>query len=817
MNERTERVTIVMPCYNPREFLTDAVASARAQSCHVELIIVDDGSTDPRSIELLRSVATQADRFIQQANRGVSAARNAGIRDASGDFILPLDCDDLLEPTCGADCLEALRKHPDAAYVYPDYRVIGKARFVQRLPEFNFYSLLDQNAIPYVALFRRTDWELAGGYDERMVGYEDWDFYLRLGVLGRFGRRISRPLFCHRKHGASLVDVARAQHDGLMAHLHSKHADLYSPEGRAAIKARWNPVTCLIARTPVPAQTVLDCRTIEDAAALPDRCTAVVLVGPDADTHTAEYAALAIWSGRDRLVLPDGSVAVAPASLSQADSLHGGGESPGPDYQTPLRHSKSQARGFSLLNSLRQHLVNSDLLSADAWRRHRLGMVSRLIPLRVKELVNRTAGRPVFDLTFYLQFQTRSLILNEAVVTPLDYIPPPATRRRAVLVTPHLGVGGAESVALEIAGSLDRSQFEIFVIATQSREGSWESKWRDRADHVYDLLALCGAENVPGALLSILVNWKADVVLIQNSLAAYCVLPHLRSLLPEAFTIDLIHSVGDDFDLPTETIPVAEYLDLRVAISESGRQHLLRLGVPDSRIRLIRNGVDLQRFHPTPQRNRPSESTQHRILFAGRLDAVKRPLLLPRIARALCVRRPARDFRFVVAGDGPESVTLRSELLRANLENIFDLTGYVEDLPSLLAASNVVLIPSRNEGVPLIALEAMAASRPFVAANVGALPELVLNDNGLLIDRGPAEVEDFASALDALLSDAARRERMGQNGRKLAESAYDLRATRSAYAELFDAALKLRQSRIFRESSLNVRMAAGSRTGTAAP
>ena len=102
-------VSIVIPCYDPDASLLETIASARAQtSARVEIIIVDDGSAAEESRRILRRAAKDADHYIEQANRGVSAARNAGIQAASGSFFVPLDCQDILKPDFVSACLSAI-------------------------------------------------------------------------------------------------------------------------------------------------------------------------------------------------------------------------------------------------------------------------------------------------------------------------------------------------------------------------------------------------------------------------------------------------------------------------------------------------------------------------------------------------------------------------------------------------------------------------------------------------------------------------------------------------------------------------------------
>ena len=207
-------VSIIIPCYNPTHFLRETVDSVSAQTHQpTEVIIVNDGTDKPDACELLRSLAPRVTRCIDQANLGPAAARNTGFRAANGKYILPLDADDRLAPSFVAECVAALQAHPEAAFVYTDYRVFGDTRYVERLGDYNLHGLLDRNAIIYASLIRRADWELVGGYDESLrVNYEDWDFWLRLGERERFGYHLPRVLFHYRKGGRSLFALAR-EHD----------------------------------------------------------------------------------------------------------------------------------------------------------------------------------------------------------------------------------------------------------------------------------------------------------------------------------------------------------------------------------------------------------------------------------------------------------------------------------------------------------------------------------------------------------------------------------------------------------------------------
>lgn len=787
MDARTaELVSIVIPCYNPARYLLDAVASAQAQtSKRIETILVDDGTDTLDGREVLQSALRKVDRYIQQPNRGLAAARNAGFRAATGAYVVPLDSDDLLQPEFVAECLAAIQCHGDAAFVYADYRVFGQKNYVERLEDYNLYDLLDRNTLVYASLIRKQDWELAGGYDESMrFGYEDWEFWLRLGARGRFGHHLPKVLFSYRKHGPSLFDIAQARQDELVTRIRSGHPELYARDARARLKARWEPAVCVIGAPPATEQTIEDWEADETAepsrALATSRADAFLLSGRAAlDPHSAELAALAVWGGKSSIQLPDGSVAMSRQALAKSKDI-GKMKPTRPSASTASPQVPSRYWPVSF-HSLHRHLVNAELLFAEAWLKHPLRSTARLIPLRLKQQVNRLAGRAVFDLSFYLKFQARPLIVSNTLMEPLRYMPKlGAKRQRVALVTRHLGAGGAERVLLEVAGALDRGQYEILLIATHSDDASWMARWQERTDHIYDLAPLVSQNRLAAAVYSIATNWQVDFLLIQNTLEAYGAIPQLKKDSPGTQVMDLIHAVDLQWDVISATAAVAGHIDLRIVISEKARCRLLQAGVEENHIQLIRNGIDLEHFKPSPHRDRPG-----RILFAARLDSIKRPLLVAEIALALLKRRGRPDFQFLVAGLGPEEQPLRRRLRLLGIEHLFVFLGQVPDLAGVLADSDVLIIPSTHEGIPMVLLEALAAGRPVVASDVGAMREVLGSGGGSLIGAGAAEAERFAEAIAVLLDHPQLREKLGREGRRKMEAEYDIQESRKRYRQIF--------------------------------
>jgi glycosyltransferase involved in cell wall biosynthesis len=738
-------VSIVIPAYNPATYLLQAIASASAQRHRrTEIILVNDGSNKPESLAILEQASRLVSTYIEQPNRGLGAARNAGFRAARGEYVVPLDADDLMDPAYITQCIAAFS--PDVGFVYTDYLVFGNQNYRQDIPDYNLHQLLDRNFLTYAALIHKSGWEEAAGYDERMLaGYEDWEFWLRLGSLGRFGKHVAQPLFRYRRRGHSLFDTARARHEELVAYIQSRHPELYRYENRARIKARWSPAVSILALEPPTNQTIQDIQVITpEGSSSPEAPLARAVLkatnGP-LDPHAAELAALATWSG------------IAPRKP-----------------EPRVAH-----------NTLHRHLLNAELLWLRSWTHHPVRSLSRLIPLRAKERINKAVGRPLFDLSFYLQFQPNSVMFGDILAEPLLYYPKPADgRKRVALVTTQLGPGGAEQVLYELASTLCSDAFEILLLATQSRDDRWLAKWRERVEHTYDLARVVTPEKMLAALCSIISNWRCDYLLIQNSLYGYSALPHIKKMLPGIKVFDVIHSVDGAWDQIASTAGMAAHIDRHVAMSQSVRDGLLAAGTPGSKILLVRNGVDLERFQPAALSSNPTKN----ILFAARLDPVKRPLLAADIAKALLTLRPQRDFRFVIAGDGPERKRFERRVHKLGLDAVFDFRGQMDDLPPLFAACDIVILPSRSEGVPLVILEALASGRPVVASKVGAIPEVLDSSCGVLIDKAGAA--EFARAISSLLDQRELREKMGAAGRKKMEASHDIRKTRGAFADLFD-------------------------------
>ncbi len=221
----TARVSVVIPCYRQAHFLPEAVGSVLEQTGPPgEILVVDDGSPDdvPSVVANFRGV-----QCLRQENRGLSAARNAGLARCSGEAVVFLDADDRLLPEALAIGGAALAEHPGAALVWGfnrpidrEGRVLGPISNPWTSETASYADLLGRNVVgpPVGVMFRRSALADCGGFSAGSKGSEDYDLYLRLArdyELHCHGRLVAE----YRFHEANMSGDERLMLEGTLAAL----------------------------------------------------------------------------------------------------------------------------------------------------------------------------------------------------------------------------------------------------------------------------------------------------------------------------------------------------------------------------------------------------------------------------------------------------------------------------------------------------------------------------------------------------------------------------------------------------------------------
>lgn len=210
-----------MPAYNAAATIRSAIASVFTQTkTDWQLVVVDDGSLDETAERVAEFSDDPRIELVQQENRGLAAARNAGITRARGNYISLFDSDDLWMPDHLAVMARALEEDSQAAYAYTDAWVLDDSnRRIRRTPAMHYVRhpdpaptdpavllsmLLDRNFISANATLRRTVLERVGLFNPNLRSAEDYELWLRMAALGYRGVLVPRRIVIRREHSGSL-------------------------------------------------------------------------------------------------------------------------------------------------------------------------------------------------------------------------------------------------------------------------------------------------------------------------------------------------------------------------------------------------------------------------------------------------------------------------------------------------------------------------------------------------------------------------------------------------------------------------------------
>ncbi len=378
---------------------------------------------------------------------------------------------------------------------------------------------------------------------------------------------------------------------------------------------------------------------------------------------------------------------------------------------------------------------------------------------------------------------------------------PEESRVSLLLVESGNAVGGTERVLWELATRLPASRFEVRV-------------WLSPASGVDELAGALVAAGIPVDRVpevdsrwdfkGMLDTWTRLRKLKPTLLHVHHVWPaadrYLTLLARAAGVPHLVvteHITGESHSGGQRALKRDELrrADAVTAVTGAIVETLVRdYAIERSRVRVVPNGADL----PDEETEGPAAKRwRERYLctpikplwvVAGRLEEQKgHDLLFEALSTIL---KQNLDFTLVVAGEGSRRSWLEQQALSLRLAPRVQFVGQVEDVGSLLAAADAVLLPSRWEGLPLVLLEAMARGRPIVASSVGGVPDVVQDGvNGTLVPPGDAAA--LAAALEQLHRKADRAGRMGRAAADTVREHYTWHAVVDGFESVYDEVLGL--------------------------
>ena len=382
---------------------------------------------------------------------------------------------------------------------------------------------------------------------------------------------------------------------------------------------------------------------------------------------------------------------------------------------------------------------------------------------------------------------------SPVLLRPVAVPPAPPPPVRVLYLIDSLGPGGAEHLLAASLPFLRRAGVVPSVVALQEQQGN-------------PVAARIEAQGIPvcelgirrlrqrGAYARVRDTIRAaapDVVHTQLEFSAVLGIPAARRLgLP---TIATLHTL----DEPPPRSRLALHFRLMawalrrarrvIAVSEITRRHYLdRARLRPERVMTIHNGIDPSAFQAPP----------------GERDAARRELGLDASAPVLvtvAVQREPKGIqhmlaalpevaaafpavRYLLVGDGPHRRALEGLAARLGVADRVVFAGARDDVPSLLAAADLFVLPSLTEALPTVVAEAMAAGLPIVATTVGGIPEMVGHAEAALLVP-PSDPAALAAAVCRLLANPRQAAAMGRAGRRVVAARFDIRAQAKALAD----------------------------------
>jgi glycosyltransferase involved in cell wall biosynthesis len=360
---------------------------------------------------------------------------------------------------------------------------------------------------------------------------------------------------------------------------------------------------------------------------------------------------------------------------------------------------------------------------------------------------------------------------------------------RVVHLVLGLNFGGLEKVVYDLARFADRERFSPQVLCL-GEIGPLGAAFESAGVPVESLgIHGTGAVRSIRAATRRLREWKPDILHTHNAA------PHIVGALAAKLSgvpvvVQTRHGMHDMTGWKNKMgNRLATWLTHRmVAVSSSTAQVARTVDrIPDARLEIIRNGVDLDMYL---KRSAAPRAHACKAIHAARLDhTTKDQRTLLRAVRLVVDREPG--FKLDLVGDGPDRAVLEALCDELHLRSHVTFLGFRHDIHELLPLADLFVLSSVTEGLPMTLLEAMAASLPVVSTDVGGISELVIrNETGLLV--APQAPEVLAGAILELLHDPQRAEGMGQAGRRRVEEKFDIRLVTARYEQLYTTLLQER-------------------------
>jgi glycosyltransferase involved in cell wall biosynthesis len=231
------RVAILVACHDDAATIRETIDSLRGEP-RTELVVVDDGSTDPKTLEVLAELQDEGIRILHQENAGPASAWMRGLSATSAPYVMPFSSDDILVAGAAGVLAEALNANPQVAAAWGDLQSFGAASaHVPSVPALCPWHVTYMSPAPGIALFRREPLLEVGGWQMRR-GIEDWDLWMRLAARGFSVVHVPRVIFYYRRDAGGRFRGRVHNFERFYEQLRSRNAVLFE---RRAVNRRASP------------------------------------------------------------------------------------------------------------------------------------------------------------------------------------------------------------------------------------------------------------------------------------------------------------------------------------------------------------------------------------------------------------------------------------------------------------------------------------------------------------------------------------------------------------------------------------------------
>ncbi|MGB9618889.1 MAG: glycosyltransferase family 4 protein, partial [Armatimonadota bacterium] len=376
------------------------------------------------------------------------------------------------------------------------------------------------------------------------------------------------------------------------------------------------------------------------------------------------------------------------------------------------------------------------------------------------------------------------LFITYPVDQAMPLLPPEEDGRPSVMVVmPFLAVGGAERVALEVMYQL---KDEIrFILATVERHalslGSMAGLFRQITPYVFTVFDWLSPQLRFSFLEYLIDRFSPRTLYIANgSNWIYDMLGPIKHQYPDLWIVNQVydHRVGwiNRYDAH-----LALYIDAHIGCNEKICRAYQQRGVPAERVYLIEHGIDTAQFDPSRYSETARRSIYEQmgvppgkrvVTFMGRLHPQKRPMDFVELARRFAYRP---DLIFLMVGGGPMAGAIDAEVQRMGLRNL--IRRPFLQATDVLAISDVVVLPSEYEGMPMVVLEAQAMGKPVVVTDVGNTREILETTGGGVLVQTIGDIGALTAGVEEMLASPPDPERV----RQAVVAHFDIRRIAASY------------------------------------